>query len=148
MQTYFLKFSKQTATIIFVVSALLFLSLTQAGSVFAQAPTSPPSGCNPGSGFIPLGDCLKLSDDSKINETYTTPAFLVNLLVRNIFAIGAVILFFMILLAGFQFIAGGKKGMENAKQIISAALLGFLLMFSAYWIVQIVKLLTGANILL
>lgn len=146
MQAFFSKLSKHTTAIFFVVSALLFLSLTQAGSIFAQTP--PPSGCNPGSGFIPLGDCLKLSDDSKINETYTTPAFLVNLLVRNIFAIGAVILFFMILLAGFQFIAGGKKGMENAKQIISAALLGFLLMFSAYWIVQIVKLLTGANILL
>ncbi len=104
--------------------------------------------CNPGSGFIPLGDCLKLSDDTKVSETYTTPAFLVNLLVRNLFVVAGIILFFMILLAGFKFIAGGKKGLDDAKQIMSAALIGFLLMFSAYWIVQIVKLITRTNIVL
>jgi len=104
--------------------------------------------CNPGSGFIPLGDCLKLSDDTKVSETYTTPAFLVNLLVRNLFVVAGIILFFMILLAGFKFIAGGKKGLDDAKQIMTAALIGFLLMFSAYWIVQIVKLITRTNIVL
>ncbi|MCA9372598.1 hypothetical protein KC921_00700 [Candidatus Woesebacteria bacterium] len=109
---------------------------------------TPPSGCDPGSGFIPLGDCLKLSDDTKVSDTYTTPAFLVNLLVRNIFVAAGVVLFFMILLAGFQFLAGGKKGAENAKQIATATAVGFALMFSAYWIVQIVKLLTKTNIIL
>lgn len=107
-----------------------------------------PSGCDPGSGFIPLGDCLKLSDNTKVSDTYTTPAFLVNLLMRNIFVAAGVVLFFMILLAGFQFVAGGKKGAENAKQIATATAIGFALMFSAYWIVQIVKLLTKTNIIL
>lgn len=114
----------------------------------AECSTSPTADCNPGSGFIPLGDCLKLSDDTKVSETYTTPAFLVNLLVRNLFVVAGIILFFMILLAGFKFIAGGKKGLDDAKQIMTAALVGFLLMFSAYWIVQIVKLITRTNIVL
>lgn len=114
----------------------------------AVAPTSPPTGCNPGSGFIPLGDCLKLSDDSKINATYTTPAFLVNLIVRNLFVFAGVVMFFMILLAGFKFVTGGKKGLDDAKQIMTATLVGFLLMFSAYWIVQIVKIVTKTNIVL
>lgn len=104
------------------------------------------SGCDPGSGFIPLGDCLKLSDDKQINETYTTPAFLANLLVRNLFVAGGVIFFFMFLIAGFQFITGGKKGLDNAKQIATASLIGFLLMFAAYWIVQIVAVLTKTDI--
>ena len=113
-----------------------------------ECSTASTSDCNPGSGFIPLGDCLKLSDDTKVSETYTTPAFLVNLLVRNLFVVAGIILFFMILLAGFKFIAGGKKGLDDAKQIMTAALIGFLLMFSAYWIVQIVKLITRTNIVL
>ena len=106
------------------------------------------SDCNPGSGFISLGDCLYLSTDTKVSETYTTPAFLVNLLVRNLFVVAGTLLFFMILLAGFKFIVGGKKGLDDAKQIMTAALIGFLLMFSAYWIVQIIKLITRTNIVL
>lgn len=107
-----------------------------------------PSGCAPGSGFISLGDCLKLSDDTKISDTYTTPAFLVNLIVRNLFVAAGVVLFFMILLAGFKFITGGKKGLDEAKQIMTAALVGFLLMFSAYWIVQIVKIVTKTDLII
>lgn len=107
-----------------------------------------PSGCAPGSGFISLGDCLKLSDDTKISDTYTTPAFLVNLIVRNLFVVAGVVLFFMILLAGFKFITGGKKGLDEAKQIMTAALVGFLLMFSAYWIVQIVKIVTKTDLII
>lgn len=106
------------------------------------------SGCNPGAGFIPLGDCLQLSDDSKVSDVYTTPSFLVNLVVRNLFVFAGVVFFFMILLAGFQFISGGKKGAENAKQIMTAAAIGFILMFAAYWIVQIVKIVTRTNIIL
>ena len=113
-----------------------------------ECTTAPTSDCNPGSGFIPLGDCLKLSDDTKVSATYTTPAFLVNLLVRNLFVVGGIVLFFMLLLAGFKFVVGGKKGLDDAKQIMTAALVGFLLMFSAYWIVQIVKLITRTNIVL
>lgn len=104
--------------------------------------------CDPGSGFIPLGDCLKLSDNSKVSDVYTTPSFLVNLLVRNLFVFAGVIFFFMILLAGFQFVSGGKKGAENAKQIMTAAAIGFILMFAAYWIVQIIRIVTKTNIIL
>lgn len=107
-----------------------------------------PSGCAPGSGFISLGDCLKLSNDTKISDTYSTPAFLVNLIVRNLFVVAGVVLFFMILLAGFKFITGGKKGLDEAKQIMTAALVGFLLMFSAYWIVQIVKIVTKTDLII
>ncbi len=114
----------------------------------AECATASTTDCNPGSGFIPLGDCLQLSDDKKVSEVYTTPAFLVNLVVRNLFVFGGIVLFFMLLLAGFKFVTGGKKGLDDAKQIMTSALIGFLLMFSAYWIVQIVKLITRTNIVL
>lgn len=104
--------------------------------------------CDPGAGGVPLGSCLKLSDDQQIQDVYNNPAFLVNLIVDNLFVVAGLIIFFMTLLAGFFFITGGKKGMEQAKQILLAVLIGFGLMFGAFWIVQIIQYITGADILL
>ena len=104
------------------------------------------SPCGAGQGGINLGDCLRLSDSTKVSDVYDTPAFLVNLFVTNIFVIAGIIIFFLAIFAGFKFITGGAKGLEDAKGIFSAALLGFIIMFSAYWIMQIVVLLTGITI--
>lgn len=101
--------------------------------------------CNPGTG-IDLSDCLLLSDGTPIKNTYGDAGFLVNLIVKNLFVIAGIILFGLILLAGFKFITGGKKGAEESRTIISTALTGFAIMFSAYWVIQIIKLLTGADI--
>ncbi|MDA1080003.1 MAG: hypothetical protein O2840_04935 [bacterium] len=104
--------------------------------------------CKPGEGTegIDLGNCLRLSNDAAIKDVYSEPAFLVNLIVRNLFVVGGVILFLMIFLAGYKFVAQGKKGMEEAKNIAKSALIGLILMFSAYWIVQIIQLLTGVDV--
>lgn len=104
--------------------------------------------CNPGSGGIPLGDCLLLSDSSKVKDVYTSPSFLVNLLVDNAFVAAGIVVFFMTLLAGFLFITGGKKGLDQGKQILLGVIVGLGLMLAAYWIVQIVKLLTKTDILI
>ncbi len=109
-------------------------------TVFAQG------NCNQGAGGINLGDCLQLSDSTKVSELYTTPASLVQLIIRNMFPISGVVIFVMLFLAGFKFITKGKDGMEDAKKIITSTIIGFLIMFSAYWIAQIISLLTGINI--
>lgn len=103
---------------------------------------------SPGAGGVPLGSCLKLSNNKPVQDVYTNPAFLVNLLVDNLFVVAGLAIFFMTLLAGFFFITGGKKGLDQAKQILLAVLVGFGIMFGAYWIVQIIKYITGADILL
>lgn len=109
--------------------------------------TSPAlAACDPGAGGIALGDCLKLSDDTKVQDKYTSVGFLINLIVRNAMIAASVLLFAIILFAAFRFISGGKKGAEEAKNMILAAIAGFIIMISAYWIVQIVKVLTGADI--
>jgi hypothetical protein len=109
-------------------------------SVFAAEP------CDAGAGGINLGDCLQLSDSTKVSDVYDTPAFLVNLIVSNLYVVAGVIFFLLITVAGFKFITGGQKGAEDAKNIIQTALVGFIIMFAAYWVIQIVVLLTGINI--
>ena len=105
--------------------------------------------CDPGAAGdkgIDLGNCLRLSNDEAVSAVYSEPAFLVNLIVRNMFVVGGVVLFLLIFYAGFKYVSQGKKGMEEAKNIFKSILIGTVLLFCAYWIVQIVQLLTGVDI--
>lgn len=93
-----------------------------------------------------LGDVLCLSNDKPVSEVYTDPAFLVNLIVTNLFTIAGVIIFLLIFYAGFKFISQGTKGKEEAKGIITTAIVGLVIMIAAYWVIQIVKVLTGVDV--
>lgn len=105
--------------------------------------------CNPSQGNINLADCLKLGDGrtavSEI-ETYQTPAGLVNLIVSNLFVVAGILIFVAFIVSGFKFIGGDKSGMEDSKKIATAASVGFVIMFSAYWIVKIIEQITGVTI--
>lgn len=122
------------------------MSLGLLPTVLAQANPPEISPCGAGSGGINLGDCLRLSDSTRVSSVYDNPAFLVNLIISNLFIVAGIIFFLFLILAGFKFITGGQKGAEDAKGIIQTALIGFVIMFAAYWIIQIVALLTGINI--
>lgn len=102
--------------------------------------------CDGGTEGVNLGDCLELSNGVPVSQVYKDPAFLVNLAARNIFVIGGVIIFLMIFYAGFKFIQDTAKGKDEAQKIMTAAIVGAITMFSAYWIVQIVGVLTGVNV--
>lgn len=145
-------YSRHVSQIPLVVHRLstTFLMLVFTVQLIALSPTPVLAQPVPGDtdAAIPLGDYLKLSDNTKVSEVYDTPAFLVNLIVRNLFVVAGIILLVIGLYAGFQYITGGRKGMDNAKQMLTAAAVGFILMFSAYWIVQIIKIVTGTEILL
>ena len=130
-------------TLPLALSALI-ISITST-SAFAVTPAA--GACDPGSG-VDLGNCLKLSNDTPIKEVYTQPAFLVNLLVRNLMIIGGMMALVLAIIVGYKYITGGKKALQDANQIALWGLIGFLIMFGAYWIVQIIKLITGAEIIL
>jgi amino acid transporter len=90
---------------------------------------------------------LVLSDGKKVSDVFSTPADMVNLLVRVVFVLVGLILFAMIVFSGFSMIAGGgSENKEKAKTTMTSALIGFLLIFAAYWIMQIIKIFTGADI--
>lgn len=81
-----------------------------------------------------------------VSSKYGTPADLVNLITKNLMVVGGVVIIFMVILAGFKFMGDTTKGKEEGLKIIKTTLIGFILMFSAYWIVQIIKVITGADI--
>lgn len=103
------------------------------------------SGNNSGEGFD-LIDTLILNPQTgdTVADKYDQPATLVNILVSNVFVASGVVIFLMILFAGLKFaLSPESKGKEDAKKIAEGAGIGFLVMFSAYWILQILQIVTG-----
>lgn len=102
--------------------------------------------CDIKSTNLNLGDCYALNNEQAVKDVYTDPTVLINLIVRNVFVIAGIVLFFLFIYAGFLFITGDVKGKDKAKEVLQGAVLGFIVMFAAFWIVQIVKVVTGADI--
>lgn len=82
----------------------------------------------------------------------TTPGELITRLLPNIIVVSGVIFFAVILYGGFMLItmAGGNASPQEgakAKNTITYGFLGFLLVVSAYFILQILKVMTGVDLL-
>lgn len=76
---------------------------------------------------------------------------LVSLVVRLGFIVSGILVLFFIVFAGFNIIAGaGQNNPEAAKkgqQAATAAVIGFVVVFAAYWIVRLIELITKSNII-
>lgn len=76
---------------------------------------------------------------------------LVSIIVNTAFVLAGIILLFFFIFGGISMIAGaGKDNPDQAakgKQAITSALLGFIVVFASYWIVQLIELVTGIIIL-
>lgn len=111
-------------------------------------PTAYASDCAPGpNGVIDLGNCVRLNEEQAVRDVYQTPADLVNVIVPNLFVIAGVILFIFVIYAGFLFIQGSSKGKDQAATVMTTAVVGFIVMFATYWIIQIIEVITGMQIL-
>ena len=65
-----------------------------------------------------------------------------------IFGFAGIGLLIMILSAGFTFLtsAGDAKKLEKGKQQLTYAIVGFLIIFAAYWIVQLFGIIFGLDV--
>jgi hypothetical protein len=73
----------------------------------------------------------------------------INALLIPLLTISGLILFIMLITGGFEFLfAGGDpKSAEKGQQRITTAIIGFLIIFTAYWVTQIVEIVLGIKIL-
>ena len=95
-------------------------------------------------GFFGIGPKTPLTELKNVGS-------LVSIILQISFALAGIVLLFFFIFGGFSIIAGaGKDNPEQAakgKQAITSALLGFIVVFAAYWIVQLIELVTGIVIL-
>lgn len=93
-----------------------------------------------------------------IGDTFNSPfgtafglADLVSVILSNAILIAGVIFFFLILFGGISVIVGaGQDDPERAakgKKTVTAAVIGFIIIFAAYWIIQLIEAMTGLNII-
>lgn len=86
-----------------------------------------------------------------INTTvFTNPGNIISFALKYfLFPLAGLILFIMIFWGGFEMMAGANdtKAQENGQQRITAAIIGFLLLFISYWIASIVQTITGVNVI-
>lgn len=88
-------------------------------------------------------------DGSAPDVSLTTPRGILGRLLPYLFTIAGLVLFVMIIWGGFEMLTGAAnpKSQEAGKQRITAAVIGFLLLFSSYWLAQIVQAIFGVSIL-
>src|SRR3989344_2494063 len=74
---------------------------------------------------------------------------LLSTLITIIFIAGGIIFVFMLLTGGVQWItAGGSKdGLENARKKISTAIVGLIILFSAYALIKLIENIFGISII-
>ena len=76
---------------------------------------------------------------------------IISTLLQNVYVLAGILLFILLIIGGLGFIMGaGEDNPEKAKkgkQAITAALIGFVIIFCSYWIIKIIEIVTGVDIL-
>lgn len=82
---------------------------------------------------------------------FGTVGKLISTLLPNIYILAGLLLFFLLIVGGIGIIAGAGGGdpqkVGQGRKAVTAALIGFLIIFCSYWIIQAVEVITGVDIL-
>ncbi|MBU1085207.1 hypothetical protein KKB06_02560 [Patescibacteria group bacterium] len=94
---------------------------------------------------ITLPDGLEIKD----KLVFTDLGSLITGLLPYIFTIAGLILFFIIIGAGFSMFTsvGNPEKTKKAGQQLTFGLIGFFIIFTSYWISQLIEKIFGVNIL-
>jgi hypothetical protein len=98
---------------------------------------------------VNIGEAFKIGDQGIANKPgYENLGTFLSPIIRNIYVIAGLILFFLILGGGFAIISSGGNPQQKAQggKAITSAIIGFLIIFASFWIIQIIQFLTGIKI--
>ncbi len=95
-----------------------------------------------------LGDYLKFQD-STAKATYPNISALINNILPNVYVAAGLVIFFMIVFGGFTIVsnAGNADKIAEGTKTITSAIIGLLVLFASYWIIQMIQVITGVPIL-
>ena len=100
-------------------------------------------------GFLQDLNTTIFQDSPDRVATFSTPRGIISFVLPYLFTFAGIILFVMIVWGGFEMLTGATdpKQQEAGKQRIVAGIIGFLLIFSAYWLAQLLQTIFGISIL-
>jgi hypothetical protein len=86
-----------------------------------------------------------------LSQSFATPGAFISLLLKNIFTLAGIILLALLVFGGLTFVIGAGSGdpkkTDQAKSTITNSLIGFLIIFASFFIIQIIEVITGLSIL-
>ncbi|HKY74401.1 MAG TPA: hypothetical protein VJ246_03770 [Patescibacteria group bacterium] len=99
-----------------------------------------------------LKDAYKLNPitNTRVSDVFATPAdFFNKLIIPNMYLFAGLIFFALLVGGGIMVVTSGgdPKGTEKGMQTVKTAVAGFLVIFLAYWVIQIIERATGQPIL-
>ncbi len=140
--------SKLFSILLACITCLLFvLMLTQAKPLYAQQPGA--------QGLAKQGfNALDPLQNSKIKNQFLnangsiSPGKVISRVLLFAFPMAGLILFVMLIWGGFEMLTGATdtKSQDAGKQRITAAIIGFVLLFISYWLARILEAVFGVNI--
>jgi len=93
---------------------------------------------------------LKSGEGIRDATGYGSLGEFISAVLPNVYVITGVILFFLMIFGGIGYIkgagSGDEEGVKKGQQAITSALIGFLIIFLSYWIIQLIETITGIKI--
>ena len=100
---------------------------------------------------VDIGNNLLDNSGAAVGPKYTSISPLISYLLKNSLTIAGIIFLGLLIFGGISLIinagSSDSKKAAQAQQTVSSALIGFAVVFSAYFIIQIISLITGVKIL-
>jgi len=101
---------------------------------------------------VDIGRDFRINPNQGISDPsqFQTIGGLISAILPNLYVAAGLILLFFLIFGGVMIILGAGKGesqqAEKGKKIVTNTLIGFLVIFLSYWIIQIVEIVTGIPI--
>lgn len=95
-----------------------------------------------------FGGIVRILDAEYRHQTFSTPGGFISAALPILLSAGFLIVFVMVVWGAIEIMLGANdpKSADAGKKRITAAVIGFLILFSSYWIGQILQLIFGINI--
>ena len=102
---------------------------------------------------VDIGKEWMIGPTQSINQAsqFSSPGALISIILKNVYVLAGVFLLVLLIFGGFSIIMGAGQGdakkTGQGKKAATAAVIGFLVIFASYWIIQIIEAVTGIKIL-
>ena len=99
---------------------------------------------------LKIGGANDIADkaESEYAGELSTPGGIVSRVIKFLFPLAGLVLFVMLVWGGFEIMMGSiSKKVDAGKQRVTAAIVGFLILFATYWIWQIIQVVFGVKVL-
>lgn len=84
------------------------------------------------------------------DSAYETKGFFdfLAIIIKNVYIIAGIILFLFVIIGGLGMIlnAGNVDKQKQGSKTLGSAVMGYFIMFAAYWIIRIIEALTGTTL--